>query len=49
MTNLQAQEKADLIAKNKAIALKTREEKKAVDKQSSVSGAVAPAQVFNFC
>jgi hypothetical protein len=49
LTNLQAQEKADLIAKNKAIALKMREEKKAVDKQSSVSGAVAPAQVFNFC
>ena len=49
LTNLQAQEKADLIAKNKAIALKVREEKKAVDKQSSVSRAVAPAQVFNFC
>jgi len=49
LTNLQAQAKADLIAKNKAIALKTREAKMAVDKQSSASGEVAPPQVLHFC
>ena len=49
LTNLQAQTKADLIAKNKAIALMARDAKMAADKQSSASGVVAPAQVFNFC
>ena len=49
LTKLEAQNKADLIARNKAIALKARDEKKAVDKQSSASGEVAPAQVFYFC
>ena len=49
LTNLVAQNKADLIAKNKAVALKARDAKMAVDKQSSASGEVAPAQVFNFC
>ena len=49
LTNLQAQSKADLIAKNKAVALKARDAKIAAEKQSSESGEVAPAQVFNFC
>ncbi len=49
LCNLQAQNKADTIAKNKANAIMMRDAKKAVDKQSSVSGMVEPAQVFNFC
>jgi hypothetical protein len=49
LTNLAAQEKLDLIAKNKAIALKMREEKKAVDKLSSVSGEVPPTNGLHYC
>lgn len=48
LTNLQAQTKADLIARNKANALMARDTKKAADKQISASGVVAPAQLFNF-
>ena len=48
-TNLQAQTKADLIAKNKANALMARDARMAADKQSSASGVVAPAQVLHFC
>ena len=49
LANLAAQNKAELIAKNKAIALMARDAKMAADKLGSVSGVVAPAQVFNFC
>ena len=49
LTNLQAQTKADLIAKNKANALMARDARMAADKQSSASGVVAPAQVFTLC
>jgi hypothetical protein len=49
LTNLAAQNKAELIAKNKAIALMARDAKMAAVKQGSVSGVEAPAQVFNFC
>ena len=48
LTNLAAQNKADLIARNKANALMARDTKKAADKQISASGVVAPAQLFNF-
>ena len=49
LTNLAAQEKLELIAKNKAIALKTREEKKAVDKPSSMCGEVPPTDGLHYC